>query len=134
MADKTQWILYLAGLGCTLSAIILILLLVRKRREDNIPPGDIGPITTSIDNANRDAATNQTTTLASIALSRTETRKASQGIRVQMESTQRDNQFNQEKSIEKLNFIKAMIARWFTVVPPPMPKDDTSTVHDDPKP
>lgn len=130
MTNRTEWILFFVVVACLLNLVIVVMLL--RRRHNVVPLSDIGPITIALTLAHADATANQAATQVSISEARAETKAAARGIRVQLESNQRDNELRQEKSTEKLNFIKAMIARWFTVVPPPMPKGDTSTVHDDP--
>src|ERR1035437_3927676 len=116
MTDRMQWILFFAVVGCLLTVIGIVLQVLHRRHGRNVPPGDIGAISSSIDNANEDAARNQESTQRSISAARTETRVASEGIRVQIASNQTDNELTQEHNHEKLNWIKSMIASWFTVV------------------
>jgi hypothetical protein len=117
MTDRTPWILFFSAVGCGLSTIVIVLLLLRKRHA--APRGDSGWNPTSIDQVHSDAARNQQATQASIRASRLETAKASDGIRNQMDVNQMSNVLDIKHSNEKLNWIKAMIARWFSLVKTP---------------
>jgi hypothetical protein len=126
MTDRSQWILFFSAVGCGLTLIAIVILLLHKRRNGNVPQGDIGPLTSSIDGVKADAARNQSETQASIDASRQETKVASEGIRVQMDSNQLHAELDSKGILSSLIWVKAMMARWFSLVktPPPPPPDE----------
>jgi hypothetical protein len=118
MMERTQWILFFSIVGCALTAAVIALLLVLHKRHahyhhgGNTPPGDIGPIATSIDDVK-----------TAVRDSREETAAASQGIRQQMDTNQTTIEMELDHSRKTLNWIKAVVQRWFTKHPGEPPSD-----------
>jgi hypothetical protein len=108
MMERTQWILFFSVIGCGLSIIVIGLVALLHKRHGSTPPGDIGPITASIDKVETE-----------VRASRTETETASKGIRQQLDVNQVTTEMELKSSNRKLSWIKATVERWFSV-----PRDD----------
>jgi len=114
--ERTQWILFFSIVGCALTAAAIALLVSLHKRHGhsgNTPPGDIGPIATSID---------QVTT--AVRDSRVESAAAAQGIRQQMDVDHVTIESEIKHVRSTLNWVKAVLQRWFMKHPGEPPSDE----------